>query len=42
MKKRFLSILAVLAILLAPTVMIADEVEIDFGTDSYDEDGCFF
>lgn len=52
MTKKILSILAVFALLTAPTMVIADEVQTnpngwveevatDFGTDSYDEDGCF-
>lgn len=49
MTKRFLSLFAILLLLTAPTMIIADEtgtvtpteVPTDFGTDSYDEDGCF-
>ncbi|CAA6828222.1 MAG: Unknown protein [uncultured Sulfurovum sp.] len=52
MNKIILSILATFALLVTPTIMMAgeteknpnswvEEVATDFGTDSYDVDGCF-
>ncbi|MEA1879352.1 MAG: hypothetical protein U9N11_01730 [Campylobacterota bacterium] len=52
MTKKILTILAAFSLLAAPTMIMADETEknpnswveevaTDFGTDSYDVDGCF-
>lgn len=51
MTKKILSLFAILALLASPTLIVANEVEVsenewfegelDFGTDSYDIDGCF-
>jgi len=52
MKKNFLGFFAILLLMNSPVLIadatqtvntetLTDEASIDFGTDSYDEDGCF-
>lgn len=53
MTKKVISLFAMILLLAAPTMIVADEIQVanpngsvedvstDFGTDSYDEDGCF-